>query len=274
MSAHKSFNRAIVGDYGPSPDLWKGFPYLDVIHDPEVGWVDEDFGYLKLGPIDASGGAVGPSAVGGYRVYANQGGTITPAARLRGGITITSDTDNDTVAFQRFASSFILSPSYGDLFAEFGLLTSTIADSANGFFVGLMEANVVAAGFPVATNGTMADKNLIGFHRLEGDGDKLDFVYKADGQTAQTHLADAATLVAATYTRVGFRFRRENPSTARIEGWQDGVQISSIAVTKAQMAAATFPSDAYLGFCAGITMATGNTGNVTFCWHRIGQLAA
>ena len=78
--------------------------------------------------------------------------------------------------------------------------TVNITDAKYGIFVGLAEEGLCATTAVIADTGALADKDYIGFHRLEADGDKFDIVYNtASGGGQVVHLADGITIVADTY---------------------------------------------------------------------------
>jgi hypothetical protein len=253
----------------PSPGVWGNCP-INLATDG-LSVHNDDF--LTVASIDASGAAVTgnyATAGGHYEIYAHQGGTITSGSTVGGDIVVASDGDNEGIAIgPNVTAAFkITAANMRRLWFECRFKVDTIADTKNGVFIGLLEKAAVAAAVPITTSGTIADTNIIGFHRLEGDGDKMDVVYKADGQTQQTALADAVTLVADTYKKVGFYF--DGLSTVKF--YDDGEEVASARLDYDDLNAATFPSDVVLGPCIAIMNATGSTpGSLTVDWVRCVQ---
>lgn len=254
---------------GPSRVIWDGMDPAYYLENPTAGlFVDDDMAKVSPVGISASGMA------GPFYCFLSTGATIVASSTLGGGITLTSDGDNEAASVQRRTKAFRLSSgtSYGKLVYEASISTSVIDEPRHGIFVGLTDGTANAATVPIADDGTLADINLIGFHRLEGDGDKLDIVYKASGQTAQTVLADAITLVADTVVKVAMVYDPSAAASEKITFYKDGERISGAAVTATQMAAATFPSAAYLNTCFGVKLATASSpGNSTYYWGRVAQ---
>ncbi len=238
------------------------------------GWHDfTDFKELPAHTSTSGGSFTG--MLGRWHAYLDQGATITnpTGGAVDAGIVVGSDGDNECATLITRGKAMMAHTS-PKLYFEGELETSTIADTKHGFFFGLTQWGLAATDVLLADDGTLADRNLFGFHRLEGDGDKLDLVCKADGQTAQTLIADAITLVAATSIRVGFKLIPINPIAKRIVVYADGVPLTSF-VTTTVMAAATFPSDINMGFGLCVNNATGSTpGTTTFKWIRAAQLPA
>lgn len=254
-------------------------PWNDLLFNPESGrHILQDFTTFG-GHADASGGALTPVA-GVFNAYIYQGGFINNAAYIHGGITMGSDGDNEGVTLQPNTSAFqiINDGSVGKLIFGARFKTSTITDTKHGFYIGLTEqlaaggtnGNFLAAAKPIGTNGTLTDNNFIGFHRLEGDGDQIDVVYKADGQTQQSPITDGLTLVADTWYVVALVF---DPQRGDIQLFLNSATASTTLITRANIAAATFPSDVLLTPTFGLMNATGTTpGNTTLDYIVCAQM--
>lgn len=277
MSITKYDPSSVVGTAdtgeGPSPAIWKRVNWLEMVNDPGQGTTFfDDFTEV---PIHAStSGAAVSGPFGRYGSYIYQGGFISEK-NTTGGVggvaQFGSDGDNEGAAIGPACGQFNLVSTKGLFVYEARLATSTITDTKHGFFCGMLEGGAIAAAVPMATDGTLADKNFIGFHRLEGDGDMLDIVWKADGQTQQTLLADAITLVADTFVKIGIIFDPLAPAAQRLKFFKNGVPLTTYG-TATQMAAATFPSDIALGPCFATMNATGTTpGNTYVDWIRAAQ---
>jgi len=121
--------------------------------------------------------------------------------------------------------------------------------------VGLREDTAITNGVPIATAGTIADENLVGFHALEGDGDQFDTIYKANGVTQVTVKADAITLVADTYVKLGMHYNDRNRI---LTFFKDGVALDDTK-TIPSAAGTDFPNDVDLCMTFVTMMAAGST---------------
>lgn len=208
-------------------------------------------------------------AIGKHKGFSSTGGLFTRVDEEGGVIGLGSDGDNEGSSIGQAFFPFKIIQNAGELVFEARVKSSTIADTKHGIFVGLIESAALSATVPIAANGTLADQNLVGFHRLEGDGDKIDTVYKADGVTAVTVKADAITLVADTYVKLGMVFNRGGDNVLRF--YKNGVELAD---TKAIPSAAgtDFPNDVRLGWVIAALNATATTpGTASADWIRVAQ---
>lgn len=248
-----------------SPFIWKDCPIREILDGTVEGWLIED-DFLNTIPVAAGAEAV----AGRYYGFASTGGSVALADEVGGAMTASSDGDDEGASIRTAGRPFQISRSHGKLWFEARVKTSTIADTKHGFFVGLSDSLTLSATVPLTAAGALADENLVGFHRLEGDGDKVDFVYKADGVTAVTVEADAATLVADTYIKLGMVY---NPDTYVLTFYVNGVATDTYTVASA--AGTDFPNDVRLGLIFAVLNATGSTpGTTTIEKWRCAQLAA
>jgi hypothetical protein len=191
--------------------LWDTFDRIKLPADntTETYWSD---GWMFFGSTGVTGIATQSSSA------------LVPAvgtAPAFGVVTLGSDGDNEGAYLRQAISPFRIvgpnstSASRGPSVAiEARVLTSTIADTKHGIICGLVEDVAASAIVPITAAGAIADKNIVGFHRLEGDGDQFDCIYKADGITQVTVLGDASTIVASTYTKLGLVYT-DSDSTLR-----------------------------------------------------------
>lgn len=202
-------------------------------------------------------------------VFSDTGGLFTKVDAEGGVRTLGSDGDNEGSSCRSGSYPFKIIQNAGELVFEVRCKSSTIADTKHGILTGLIEDVALTAIIPITAAGAIADKNLVGFHRLEGDGDKVDTVYKADGVTAVTVQADAVTLVADTYVKLGMTFNRGGDNVLRF--YKDGLELTT---TKAIPSAAgtDFPNDIRLGWFFAVLNATGTTpGDAQIDWIRVAQ---
>jgi hypothetical protein len=250
---------------GPSQSIWGDCPLLEIINGVTDGVIHfDDFLSGPRVPAGAEG------AAGLYRGFADTGGLVADGGEIGGTLVMSSDGDNEGASFRMSCSPFQIGRGQGKLWFEARVKTDTITDTKNGIFVGLMADNVLTAVLPITATGTIADINIVGFHRLEGDGDQFDTIYKADGVTQVTVQADAAVIVADTYVKLGMVF---DPKTNVLAFYRNGVRLATTYTVPAA-AGTDFPNDVRLGFVIAVLNATATTpGNVEIDWVRIAQLS-
>lgn len=219
------------------------------------------------GPLVAAGAE---AAAGTYRGFADTGGSVATGDEVGGTLVLSSDGDNEGASFRTSVAPFQISRSHGKLWFEARIKSSTITDTKHGIFLGLMEDVALTATVPITAAGAIADKNVVGFHRLEGDGDMFDTVYKADGVTQVTVGSDAVTIVADTYVKLGFIY---DPATYVLTFYKNGVKLADTK-TIPSAAGTDFPNDVRLGLVVAVLNATGTTpGNSEIDWWRCAQLS-
>jgi len=256
-------------DRKPSPAIWGDCPWRD-INDPR-SLVD---GYARRWDFATFRTATNVNAAEAYwadglKCFGSDGAAIAALDAQGGGITLSSDGDNEGVSLGQMVYPFQISRSTKKLWFECRLKTSTIADTKHGFFVGLIDSSALSATVPIASAGTLADENFVGWHRLEGDGDKVDAVYKADGVTQVTVEADAVTLAADTWVKLGMKWDPED--SYKLKFYADNLLIDSYTMASAD--GTDFPNDVRLGFVFALLNATASTpGSTSLAWAQIAQV--
>lgn len=166
-----------------------------------------------------------------------------------------------------------------DLAFECRLAVSAITAAKWSVAVGLGQADMITTDtLFVDTTGALADKNFLGFNKLLAEAGVFDGAYKANGQTYQngatkTKLDALHTAVAATYVKLGFRYRA-NPKTVDfyVNGAVPGGNIRPARLTATEIAAATFPSTSFLAPFIGIKDIAGNAAlTVSVDWWACAQ---
>lgn len=166
-----------------------------------------------------------------------------------------------------------------DLAFECRLAVSAITAAKWSVAVGLGQADMITTDLLFAdTTGALADKNFLGFNKLVAEGAAWDAAYKADGQTYQngatkTKLDALHTAVAATYVKLGFRYR-SHPKTIEwyVNGVMPGGNITPARLTATEIDAATFPDDVFLAPIIGAKDIAGDAAlTVNIDWWACAQ---
>ena len=205
----------------------------------------------------------------GWMVFGDGGAQINAVAGLglAGGVKIYSDGDNEGASIRHQFAPFKLARSRKAFGFEVVLSTDTIADTKHGFFAGLIEDVAATAIIPLTALGALADKNLVGFHRLEGDGDYVNCVYKANGVAAVTVKEDAHVLVADTDIRLGMRYSPAEDFNKSGRYWlrffANGRLIASAEKQIPSTDGDDFPNDIGLGIILSVLNATATTPGAT-----------
>lgn len=260
-----------------TPDVWQGI-HVEGIRNGLVDGVLLEYDFTKLKPSSNINAAEAFWA-DGWMVFGSDGAAIAAAVGLgkTGGVTLSSDGDNEGLGIRQQVAQFKLARASKRFAFEVVLSTSTIADTKHGFVVGLADTTANTATTPITAAGAIADRNIVGFHRLEGDGDALDLIYKADGVTQVTVKADAITIAADTDYRLGMTYDNVRPDfnlsdSYILRFWKNGRIIDSGYKKIPNTDGDDFPNDVSLGFIFGLLNATGSTpGNTTLRRLRIAQ---
>ncbi len=248
-----------------SAGVWYDCPYF-AIKDGELAGAVIEFDALTqpITPPTTEGNW------GEWAAFTDTGGTITAGTGQGGELVLASDGDNEGASIRSVQAPFKLIRSAKQFWFEARVKKSAITDSKNGFFLGLTANTAFSATVPIAAAGTLADINLVGWHNLEADGDQIDAVYKADGVTQVTVLADAlpTALVADTYVKLGMRYTILNDGSIADPNGAGGTKyvlsflVNGIRVATKQIPSAAgtdFPNDVGLGLAFAVLNATGST---------------
>lgn len=215
---------------------------------------------------------------GDLTAFSSTGGTaVVDTTEIGGGVKIGSDDDNEGVSMRTVSNPVKIILTGGDFWFEARIASSVITDTTTDIFLGLFENTAFSATVPIQASGAMADKNFVGFQRLEtaAKGATMDATYKTDGNTQGVAGAAVVSLVAATYTNLGMKFvpkRNIGKGAGYFYWYQDGVIVASYLVTTT--AGNPFPNDIQLGFAFAILNAAGTSpGTATIKHVRMAQLA-
>lgn len=259
-----------------SPALW-GNLFAQLSLDPNLGvlWYDDFVNH----PAHISA-----QSIGNYATYIDTGVTlkqnaiVTLANEESGVLEVAgNDAANDEghIATGGNSGAFCkISDESGEargVYFEARIKKASIADATSGFFIGLTEEGLAAADSLVDTTLEVASKDMIGFQQLAADGELVHAIYRKAGQTKQTVVTNAATLVADTWVQLGFRYQPWAPTEKRIAFFVNGVEQSSY-VTGTNIAAATFPDGEELAMSFLTKCAAGAESKLHMDWWAAAQL--
>ena len=243
-------------DRYPSPVIWSYLDSLSELQGKVVGLFDH---FVSMGDVPPTT----QGSYGIYRAFTSTGGAIADGNAQGGEVVLSSDGDDEGASIATWPFIHIANTK-GLVGFEARVATSTITSTKHGFFLGVIDTTGMTAISPIAADGTLANVNFVGFHRLEGDGDAIDCVYKADGITQVTSIADAHVLVVDTFVKLGFWC---DPVTGKLIWVINGVpQATTVAVTAVGTAG---PWDVPLGPAFAVLNATATTpGNSYLDWWK------
>ncbi len=251
-----------------SPALWSKAP-LDYIINGSVG-----SGYAVVEDFIGTGTYTSATPKDGFVTYQDTGVTLIQLAGVAGGQLQIAGNDADNDEGHLFVGDGVGAPfsvtsvSGSKVWFEIRMKTATVANNGIGWFVGLCQPALGANGL-VDDTAALADNNFIGFQVLQADGDAVQAIYKADGQTQQDKGSDIATMANDTWIKLGFKFDAADPDGNVLKWYVNNEHIASATATN--IAAATFPSGDDL--TAGILTKVGAAAAVlaTIDWIAVAQ---
>ena len=274
----------LVKPYLPSSRLWKGIAPPEALT-PAGGGCISHSGNPAFGFFDNFHTFNATTLEGPYANLTTASGDVILAAdtATEKGVlafTLAGDTAEDESILKwggTLSAPFKLADN--DLVFEARLSMSAITAAKWNLAVGLGQADMITTDLLFTDSDVLADKNFLGFVKLAGEGAAVDAAYKADGQTYQdgatkTKLNALHTLVAATYVKLGFRYRAH---PKKVEFYVDGVMpggnLTPARLTTAEIDAATFPDDVFLAPIIGVKDSAGDTAlTMNLDWWGCAQL--
>lgn len=223
-----------------------------------IAWRENGLGYMfeddfagvcpntDAGLFEGAGESPGK----GYVFYGDTGVLIKAEPAVAGGALQISvnDTDNDEGVISGSAPAYVVSDTAANakrLWFEARVSKASVANDALATFVGLAwdhgnSISVAKTACLTDTNGALGAFSFLGFHVDHADGDAMDFVFKADSQSAVVVKAGVHVPVAGEYVKVGFFYDPEATPAKQITIFVNGLPQATF-VTATQIAAATFP---------------------------------
>lgn len=268
----------------PSGRLWRGFaPPMSM--SPLGGCMETESGNPAFGFFDNFHSFQANSLDGPYLILEGSGCTveqIADTATEKGLVQLALDgnADNDEAVLQwgrGLGAPFKLANT--DLVFECRFSISAITAAKWDIGVGLGEVGMGTTDLFFGDTSGLADKNFLGFVHLAAEGAAFDGAFKADGQTYQdgatkTKLNALHTAVAATYVKLGFRYRA-HPKTVEwyVDNALPGGNITPARLTATEIDAVTFPDDVFLAPIIGAKDQAGDTAlNLKLDWWGCAQL--
>jgi hypothetical protein len=258
---------------GPSYDLWDDCPVGEIQVDPSVGiYGYDDFTQCAYNAAPAS------LRVGRYDVYGDTGVTIGPSGLQGGGLKIAAnDADNDEASIQVGGGGILLSSTASvarKAWFEASVRKEAITNEGLGFFLGL--ATPASAAADVLVNDTAAlaaSKSYIGYHVLNASASALDFIYGKSTSTVVTWGTAVASMVAATFIKVGFKFDPDAIKKVRL--YINGAEYLTDYIDATDLAHATslFPKDDVMSPIYATKVGTATEAVNYLRWWRWAQLA-
>jgi hypothetical protein len=264
---HSSFWRKWTASFGGLDELRRG----------NLGiYVEDDFFNFD---VDGTVATQFAGDAGQYQGYLDTGATIASVESDYGMVRLATDTTDDDECVLRYGGDTVSLGAISDAAGEKAVTlfearvkTDAIADGTAGLQIGMAQAGVGDAADELTdATADIADIDFIGFKADEDDGDKFDTVHRINGGAETIVQADAVTLVAATWKKIGFAYVPDHPDGARVIFYDDGAELSTIV--SAATFAATFPDAQYLTTVFGIRNDAGSTAKqLDVDWWAFGQL--
>lgn len=185
----------VTSDRGPSGGIWGRCPcdieplHWTVINEDFVNW-DQTAGIASQlsGVHDSNASAALLATETGGVVRLSTYATANNEASIVSG--------DNTAGFCKITAA-------KRLFFECRFRVAQIANSVGNIFLGLSQEAMGGANL-ITDSDAMADADYVGWQILAADGDQVEPVYSTYGGTTRVVKADAQTLVAATWYKVGF----------------------------------------------------------------------
>jgi hypothetical protein len=245
----------------PSSALWH---QVDADLEKRGLWTEawENFDHVPI--------AAEPTTTADYgtmRLFSDSGATFLQKDDEGSIFSIVEATSNEGLSIAQLHQPFKIIQGAGTLVYEARVKVASITVASN-LFVGMLDSTAMTAIIPITAGGVTSDNNMVGF--FGGEADILGEVattYTADGVTMVEVKADAFTMVADTWIKMGMVFNRKNDNL--LEFFVNG---NVLPDTKAIPAAAgtDFPNDVRLGWCIA-TLGGAGAVDTDIDWIRVAQ---
>lgn len=261
-----------VQSRAPSAELWRLAP-LEAIDSGRIrGWhLWEDFiNFPDLSATDAN--------LHKWSSFGDTGSVIKQIddqQEVGGVLQITSDGDGENAGIQTGgeAGGFVKLDASTRVWFEARFRFTSIADTKIGAVIGLHEPITQSTSVPL-NGGAINDQDYVLIFHDEDDGDNLDFVANKASGTAITFEADAKTLVADTFVKVGFLWDPYQRQEEYLSWFVDGVKEVQDDYTKTGSKANTvddttnFPGGQTMGVIIAVEMAATGSPALEVDWVK------
>jgi hypothetical protein len=255
---------------GPSPLIWSTCPVVEYMINPQEGMVY--FNDFTAGVVVANNKTAAQAAATGTvgaGITACTGATSgtaisTLTTDVNGVIKLESTTDNEDCVISLLGgqntAGMVRFTAGKQLWMEARVSVLNITNSKFNAFFGFAEEALTATGTLITTSDAMGDKDYVGFQRVFADGDMLDTVYATTSATATTVGADAVTMEAGTFKKIGLYC-----DGTTVYFYADGVLLDdSVAI-----ATDGFPDGEEMAWYAALMLGHGDTASIQIDWVRI-----
>ena len=216
--------------------IWDYFPVAEMRRNPNLGT------FIEYDPTFKIDSQIPERAeyTGSHNSVAETHVAATTMAAIERNLVLSQDAsaaDNDGVSVQ-FPGPVVISGGKPWAF-EVDFDVATVTDTDINTFIGLHEAATLANGIPFQDGAAYATaSDLIGFDIKASDGNSLDVIYKAGGDTVVAHQAGAGVPTAAAAITVAMHY---NGTT--IQPYVDGTAKTVISEDDiADITTDTFPA--------------------------------
>jgi hypothetical protein len=158
--------------------------------------------------------------------------TVGGVATVGGGVALFCTTDNEEASIQfcgDASAPFVIPADSADgkkLWFECEVKRGTTVTLDGGFFVGLASEGAAVADFIADGGADFSDVDLLGFWNNEIDF-TVDIITQKTTAAFDTILAEAETLAADVYTRLGFIYDPNGPAKKKIKFYVNGKELTT-----------------------------------------------
>lgn len=162
-----------------------------------------------------------------------------------------------------------------DLAFEARFSCTTVEADDIGFFIGLAELGAQATTKCITAADAIDNTyDLIGFQHLKAETTAVDGMYQVGGQTKvdgaeNTNLDTLATLVAATFVKVGFRYFAD---TGTLHWFVNGVEKTAARLKVSSLTAGTFPDDNFMTPLAVVATPAADDESIVLDWWACAEV--
>ena len=247
---------------GPSTQLWRK-------QQPLIGqrWTDPNQGvgfFDDFNEIMASGSRyalVEADSGSTVSLLGTDGSPIGGTCRLTTG----STAQMEAVIGTSEAALCKLGKGTGRVWFETRVRVSSVTNGVLAFVVGLTQVGSAAANLVTDTSGEVATVDFVGFGVDAADGDALRLLYATASGAVVEHDANASTLAADTFVKLGLFFDGETTLKYYVDGAQVGTSVTATDT------ATNFPNGELLSLAASVKTISATVETMDIDWWAVLQ---